>query len=119
MLMLMGIVGKNGILLVDAIIEQRRQGLARLDAIMQAGQQRAKPILMTTVAMIAGMMPVMLGIGAGTAFRVPMATTVVGGLITSTALSLIFVPVIYVFLDDFEAWIKPRMQKLLSINQVE
>ncbi|BCM24120.1 efflux RND transporter permease subunit [Methyloradius palustris] len=119
MLMLMGIVGKNGILLVDAIIEQRRQGLARLDAIMQASQQRAKPILMTTVAMIAGMMPVMLGIGAGTAFRVPMATTVIGGLITSTALSLIFVPVIYVFLDDFETWIKPKMQRLLGINKIE
>jgi len=119
MLMLMGIVGKNGILLVDAIIEQRRQGLTRTDAIMQASQQRAKPILMTTVAMIAGMMPVMLGIGAGTAFRVPMATTVIGGLITSTALSLIFVPVIYVFMDDFENWIKPKMRKLLGINQVD
>jgi HAE1 family hydrophobic/amphiphilic exporter-1 len=119
MLMLMGIVGKNGILLVDAIIEQRSRGLERLDAIMQASQQRAKPIIMTTVAMIAGMMPVILGIGAGTAFRVPMATTVIGGLITSTMLSLIFVPVIYVFLDDFENWIKPKLQKFFEINPVD
>jgi HAE1 family hydrophobic/amphiphilic exporter-1 len=115
-LMLMGIVGKNGILLVDCIIERRREGLARFEATLNACQQRAQPIVMTTLAMIAGMMPVIFGIGAGTAFRAPMATAVIGGLITSTALSLLFVPVIYSLVDDFEIWLAPKLKRLTTLS---
>lgn len=115
-LMLMGIVGKNGILLVDCIIERRREGLARFEATLTACQQRAQPIVMTTLAMIAGMMPVIFGIGAGTAFRAPMATAVIGGLITSTALSLLFVPVIYSLVDDFEIWLAPKLKRLTTLS---
>jgi HAE1 family hydrophobic/amphiphilic exporter-1 len=116
-LMLMGIVGKNGILLVDFIIEQRkRSGVSRTEAIIVACQQRAQPILMTTLAMIAGMVPVILGLGAGTAFRAPMAIAVIGGLVTSTALSLLFVPVVYTFVDDFEAWVTPKLRKLTTLK---
>lgn len=120
-LMLMGIVGKNGILLVDCIIVHRRKGkdhggMARSQAIINACQQRAQPIVMTTLAMIAGMMPVILGLGAGTAFRAPMATAVIGGLVTSTALSLLFVPVIYSFVDDFETWLVPRLRRMTTLG---
>jgi hydrophobic/amphiphilic exporter-1 (mainly G- bacteria), HAE1 family len=115
-LMLMGIVAKNGILLVDFIIEQRHAGLSRHQAIMQACQQRANPIIMTTLAMIAGMLPVILGVGAGTEFRVPMALTVIGGLVTSTALSLLFIPVLYSLVDDFEVWLKPKLLRFTSLE---
>ena len=111
----MGIVGKNGILLVDFIVEHRIGGATRSSAIIEACQQRAQPIVMTTLAMIAGMLPVIFGLGAGTAFRAPMAIAVIGGLITSTALSLLLVPVIYTFVDDFEAWIKPRLRRLTTL----
>ncbi|HEY8084905.1 MAG TPA: efflux RND transporter permease subunit, partial [Methylophilaceae bacterium] len=116
-LMLMGIVGKNGILLVDFIIEERRNsGKSRIDAIVEACQQRAQPILMTTWALIAGMMPVILGLGAGTAFRAPMAIAVIGGLVTSTALSLLFVPVVYTFVDDFETWVTPKLRTFTTLK---
>lgn len=115
-LMLMGIVGKNGILLVDCMIERRRDGLTRDQAIVIACQQRAQPIVMTTLAMIAGMIPVILGLGAGTAFRAPMATAVIGGLVTSTALSLLFIPVIYSFVDDFENWLAPKLKRLTTLS---
>jgi HAE1 family hydrophobic/amphiphilic exporter-1 len=116
-LMLMGIVGKNGILLVDFIIDERKNAaMSRSEAIIEACQQRAQPILMTTLAMIAGMVPVILGLGAGTAFRAPMAIAVIGGLVTSTALSLLFVPVIYTFVDDFEAWITPKLKRLTTLK---
>lgn len=115
-LMLMGIVGKNGILLVDCIIERRKDGLERYDAILGACQQRAQPIVMTTLAMIAGMAPVVFGIGAGTSFRAPIATAVIGGLLTSTALSLLFVPVIYSLMDDFENWFTPKLRRLTTLE---
>ncbi len=115
-LMLMGIVGKNGILLVDCIIEHKRKHAERSQAIINACQQRAQPIVMTTLAMIAGMAPVIMGLGAGTAFRAPMATAVIGGLVTSTALSLLFVPVIYSFVDDFETWLAPRLKRLTTLS---
>lgn len=115
-LMLMGIVGKNGILLVDFMIEQRALGMNREAAIIQACMQRANPILMTTLAMIAGMLPVIFGIGAGTAFRVPMAFAVIGGLLTSTALSLLFVPVVYSLMDDFEVWLTPKLSKFTTLT---
>ena len=114
-LMLTGIVGKNGILLVDCIIESIAMGKSRHDAIIEAAQQRARPIVMTSMAMIAGMFPLVLGFGAGNAFREPMAVAVIGGLLASTALSLLFVPVVFVFIDDLEKWLTPKLRGLLSL----
>uniref|UniRef100_UPI0035B1BC6B efflux RND transporter permease subunit n=1 Tax=Chitinimonas sp. TaxID=1934313 RepID=UPI0035B1BC6B len=100
LLMLFGIVGKNSILLVDVIVEARREGVARQQAIMQAGRDRMRPIVMTTLAMVGGMLPAAFGWGSDDGFRAPMAIAVVGGLITSTALSLLLVPVIYQSIDQ-------------------
>jgi HAE1 family hydrophobic/amphiphilic exporter-1 len=114
-LMLTGIVGKNGILLVDCIIESVAMGKSRHDAIIEAAQQRARPIVMTSMAMIAGMFPLVLGFGAGNAFREPMAVAVIGGLLASTALSLLFVPVVFVLIDDLEKWLTPKLRGLLGL----
>ena len=100
MLMLMGIVTKNAIMLVDFAIEAIRHGMNRDAAIIDAGQKRARPIIMTTIAMVAGMMPSALSFGAGGEFRSPMALAVIGGLIFSTVLSLIFVPAMFSMMDD-------------------
>ena len=99
-LMLMGIVTKNAIMLVDFAIERRADGMARGDAIIDAGRKRARPIVMTTIAMVAGMIPSALGVGDGGEFRSPMAIGVIGGLIVSTVLSLVFVPSFYTVMDD-------------------
>jgi multidrug efflux pump subunit AcrB len=99
-LMLMGIVTKNAIMLVDFAIEEVKQGVSRKDAIIDAGRKRARPIVMTTIAMSAGMVPAMLALGDGGEFRAPMAIAVVGGLLVSTLLSLIFVPSFYTLMDD-------------------
>jgi len=105
-LMLMGIVAKNSILLVEyAIMIRRDDGLGREAAIMEAARKRARPIVMTTIAMVAGMAHIAAGIGADNEFRAPMALVVIGGLITSTLLSLIFVPVCYIYVDRVESWI--------------
>lgn len=114
-LMLSGIVGKNGILLVDCIIETIALGKSRHDAILEAAQQRAKPIVMTSMAMIAGMLPLVLGFGAGNAFREPMAVAVIGGLIASTVLSLLFVPLFYVLIDDLEQWMTVKFRVLFGL----
>jgi multidrug efflux pump subunit AcrB len=100
MLMLMGIVTKNAIMLVDFAIEAMQRGQSRSDALLEAGRRRARPIIMTTFAMVAGMLPSALAIGEGGAFRSPMAIAVIGGLVVSTALSLIFVPAAFTLLDD-------------------
>ena len=113
-LMLMGIVGKNSILLVDFAIEEMRAGKTRLAAILEAGHKRARPIVMTTVAMVAGMLPVAIGWGGDSDFRGPMAIAVIGGLITSTALTLVIVPAVFTVLDDIERWIAPKASKLLA-----
>lgn len=115
-LMLMGIVGKNGILLIDCIAELRVAGLTRQDAIFAACEQRAQPIIMTSFAMVAGMLPILFGLGAGNAFRMPMAVAVIGGLIASTALSLLFIPLIYTLVDDFEAWLSPKLKSLTTLK---
>ncbi|ACL56338.1 efflux RND transporter permease subunit [Methylobacterium nodulans] len=94
-LMLMGIVTKNAIMLVEFAIESMRHGLSRNEAIIDAGRKRARPIIMTTIAMVAGMVPSALAIGAGGEFRAPMAIAVIGGLLFSTVLSLIFVPAVF------------------------
>jgi multidrug efflux pump subunit AcrB len=102
LLMFFGIVGKNSILLVDFIVEARRAGAERLQAILDAGRDRMRPIVMTTLAMAGGMLPAALGWGNDDGFRAPMAIAVIGGLITSTVLSLVFVPLIYQLIDSFE-----------------
>ena len=99
-LMLIGIVTKNAIMLVDFAIEARATGVPRRQAIIDAGRKRARPIVMTTVAMVAGMIPSALGLGDGGEFRAPMAIGVIGGLIVSTLLSLVFVPSFYTVMDD-------------------
>jgi hydrophobic/amphiphilic exporter-1 (mainly G- bacteria), HAE1 family len=107
-IMLMGLVTKNGILLVDFTNQQREQGLSRLDAILSAGRIRLRPIIMTTVAMIFGMIPLALAIGEGAEQRAPMARAVIGGLITSTLLTLFVVPTVYTLLDDAVSWVRNR-----------
>ena len=99
-LMLMGIVTKNAIMLVDFAVEEIGRGTPRLDALVEAGRKRARPIVMTTIAMAAGMFPSALGLGDGGGFRSPMAIAVIGGLIMSTLLSLVFVPAAFTVLDD-------------------
>ena len=99
-ILLMGLVTKNAILVVDFANVQRREGLSRRDALIRAARVRLRPILMTTFAMIFGMLPLAFEIGAGSEFRAPMARAVIGGLITSTILTLIVVPVVYTYLDD-------------------
>jgi HAE1 family hydrophobic/amphiphilic exporter-1 len=112
-LMLMGIVGKNSILLVDFAIEEIRAGKSRAEALIEAGHKRARPIIMTTVAMVAGMIPVSLSITGGE-FRAPMGIAVIGGLITSTVLTLIIVPAVFSLVDDFEQWLSPRLRRYLT-----
>ncbi|MYM34006.1 AcrB/AcrD/AcrF family protein [Duganella sp. FT94W] len=112
LIMLMGIVTKNSILLVDYAILARQAGMGRFEALVDACHKRSRPILMTTIAMGAGMMPLALGWGADPSFRSPMAITVIGGLITSTLLSLLVVPAVFTYVDDFEHWLKRMMRKL-------
>ncbi|WP_426994094.1 efflux RND transporter permease subunit [Methylomonas sp. CM2] len=101
LLMLMGVVTKNSILLVEyAMIARRERGMSRLDAVIDSCRKRVQPILMTTIAMGAGMLPIAMGLGADPSFRAPMAITVIGGLLTSTALSLVVIPVAYTAIDD-------------------
>jgi HAE1 family hydrophobic/amphiphilic exporter-1 len=112
-LMLMGIVAKNSILLVDFAIEEMRAGKDRGTAIIEAGHKRARPIVMTTVAMVAGMLPVAIGLGGDEAFRGPMAIAVIGGLITSTGLTLVIVPAAFSLIDDIERWLGPKFGRVL------
>jgi len=113
-LMLMGLAAKNSILLVEFAIEEERAGVERFEALLNACRERARPIIMTTMAMAAGMLPTALGLGQGSEFRQPMAVAVIGGLISSTALSLVLVPVVYEFVDDFELWIKPLLSRFVT-----
>lgn len=103
LIMLMGIVTKNSILLVEyALMAMREHGLSRHEALLDACRKRARPIIMTTVAMIAGMLPIALGFGADSGFRQPMAIAVIGGLLSSTFLSLLVVPVVFTYIDSFQ-----------------
>jgi multidrug efflux pump subunit AcrB len=99
-LMLMGIVTKNAILLVDFAVEMKRHGMERVQAMIEAGRKRAQPIIMTSIAMSAGMIPSALGVGEGGSFRAPMAIAVIGGIIVSTVLSLLVVPSFFLIMDD-------------------
>jgi multidrug efflux pump subunit AcrB len=113
-LMLMGIVTKNAIMLVEFAVEAIREGKPRHEAIIDAGMKRARPIVMTTIAMAAGMMPSALAFGAGGEFRSPMALAVIGGLLFSTVLSLIFVPAMFMMMDDLGQLSWRFGKKLLS-----
>jgi HAE1 family hydrophobic/amphiphilic exporter-1 len=108
-IMLMGLVTKNGILLVDFTNQLRAEGTARVESLLSAGRIRLRPIIMTTVAMIFGMLPLALAIGAGAEARAPMARAVIGGLVTSTLLTLFVVPVMYTYLDDLGRWVASRL----------
>ncbi len=109
LIMLMGLVTKNAILLVDYTkVLRNRDGMARKEAVIEAGRTRLRPIVMTTLAMIFGMLPLFFGVGAGGEGRAPMARAVVGGLITSSVLTLIVVPVMYTYMDDFSGWLKRK-----------
>ena len=107
-IMLMGLVTKNAILLVDFANRARRGGVSLHDSMMQAGQVRLRPILMTTGAMIGGMLPLALGIGEGGETQAPMGRAIIGGVITSTLLTLVVVPVLYTYLD---AWHERRLAR--------
>jgi len=111
LILLMGLVTKNAILLVDFANQARARGSDRRRALIDAGETRLRPIVMTTLAMIFGMMPIALALGAGAEFRAPMARAVIGGLIASTLLTLVVVPVVYTFLDDAGGWVKRRLTR--------
>lgn len=111
LVMLLGIVTKNSILLADfAAIAYKERGLPLFDALLDACRKRARPIIMTTAAMVAGMLPMALGFGGDASFRQPMAVAVIGGLLTSTGLSLLVVPVVFAYVVRFEAWVKARKE---------
>jgi HAE1 family hydrophobic/amphiphilic exporter-1 len=105
-IMLMGLVTKNGILLLDMANQQRAKGASRHDSLLQSGRIRLRPIIMTTVAMIFGMLPLAFALGEGSEQRAPMARAVIGGLITSTMLTLFVVPVMSTLLEDAVAWVR-------------
>ena len=112
LIMLMGIATKNSILLIDYIIIARSEyQLSRKDAIVDACRKRVRPIVMTTVAMGAGMLPIALGMGGDPSFRAPMAIVVIGGLISSTFLSVLVIPVLYSYVDDGVQRLKPLVSR--------
>jgi len=118
-LMLMGIVTKNAILLIDFAMEMRAQGMERVKAVMEAGHKRARPIVMTSIAMSAGMLPSALGVGEGGSFRAPMATAVIGGIIVSTVLSLVVVPSFFLIMDDLSRLLVRVFSKLIGPKEAE
>jgi hydrophobe/amphiphile efflux-1 (HAE1) family protein len=107
-IMLMGLVVKNAILLVDFANQSQRAGMSQFDAVLNAGQVRLRPIIMTTLAMIFGMLPMAIGLGEGAESQAPMGRAVIGGLITSTLLTLVVVPVLYTYLDNLPRWWKRK-----------
>jgi HAE1 family hydrophobic/amphiphilic exporter-1 len=115
-IMLMGLVVKNGILLVDFTNHQRGEGLGRNEALLSAARIRLRPIIMTTVAMIFGMLPLAFALGEGSEARAPMARAVIGGLATSTLLTLFVVPVVYTLLDDVGVWVRKRREARARVH---
>jgi HAE1 family hydrophobic/amphiphilic exporter-1 len=107
-IMLMGLVTKNAILLIDYANQVRKEGLQRTEALLEAAHVRLRPILMTTLAMVFGMVPLAFGLAEGSEQRAPMGQAVIGGIITSSILTLVVVPVIYTYIDDFAGWLKRR-----------
>jgi multidrug efflux pump subunit AcrB len=120
LIMLMGIATKNSILLVEYVIMARRDhGMNRWDALLDACLKRARPIVMTTIAMGAGMVPIALGMGTDPSFRAPMAIVVIFGLITSTFLSLLVIPVVFSYVDDAMQWLKGKVSTARAIAPME
>lgn len=119
LLMLLGIVAKNSILLVDFAIEEMDKGVDKDAAIIDAGHKRAQPIVMTTVAMVAGMVPTALALTGDGAFRSPMGWTVIGGLILSTVLTLLIVPASFSIADSFEKWMRDKLGRLITTRPVD
>jgi multidrug efflux pump subunit AcrB len=113
-LMLFGIVAKNSILLIDFAVEMIDHGMNKVEAIIEAGHKRAQPIVMTTVAMVAGMVPVSLSLTGDGSWRSPMGITVMGGLLFSTALTLLLVPSLFSLALDVEAWVGRKFGKLVD-----
>ncbi len=118
-LMLMGIVTKNAILLVDFAIEMIRAGMERNAALIEAGRKRARPIVMTSIAMSAGMLPSALGVGEGGSFRAPMAIAVIGGIIVSTVLSLVVVPSFFLIMDDLSQLLGRLFSRFIGPKEEE
>ena len=118
-LMLMGIVTKNAIMLVDFAVEQEKHGMSQREAIIDAGRKRARPIIMTTLAMAAGMVPAAMASGEGGEFRAPMAIAVIGGLLVSTVLSLVFIPSVYTLMDDLSHVVGRVFRWMLRPNAAE
>ena len=116
-LMLMGIVTKNAIMLVEFALEAMKDGVSKYDAMLDAGHKRARPIIMTTIAMTAGMVPSALAVGEGGEFRAPMAVAVIGGLLLSTVLSLLFVPSMFSMIDGLKTRIRRALVTVLGANQ--
>jgi HAE1 family hydrophobic/amphiphilic exporter-1 len=114
LIMLMGIVTKNSILLVDFAIEMIHGGMNRTEALLEAGKKRARPIVMTTIAMSAGMIPAAAGLGVDGSLRQGMGAAVIGGLLLSTMLSLVFVPAVFVLISKLENWVKPLFSRFSS-----
>ncbi|HWV11862.1 MAG TPA: efflux RND transporter permease subunit [Sphingobium sp.] len=112
-LMLLGIVAKNSILVIDFALEEIQKGVPRFDAIIDAGHKRAQPIVMTTVAMVAGMVPTAISLGGDSAWRAPMGITVIGGLLLSTLLTLVIVPATFSLALQLEGWAGPRLSRRL------
>jgi len=119
-IMLVGLVTKNAILLVDYTNTLRERGFSRTDAILEAGPTRLRPILMTTIAMIFGMLPTAMSLGRGGEFRAPVATTIVGGLILSTMLTLLVIPCVYTYFDDFSGFVARTIfrKRLVPVESV-
>jgi multidrug efflux pump subunit AcrB len=113
-LMLFGIVAKNSILLLDFTIEEMAKGVPKNEAILDAGHKRAQPIVMTTMAMVAGMVPTALSLEGDASWRAPMAVVVMGGLLLSTVLTLVLVPATFSLADGFEKWLAPKFGRLLT-----
>ncbi|MDQ4087678.1 MAG: efflux RND transporter permease subunit [Pseudomonadota bacterium] len=113
-LMLFGIVAKNSILLLDFTIEEMAKGVPKNEAIIDAGHKRAQPIVMTTMAMVAGMVPTALSLEGDASWRAPMAVVVMGGLLLSTLLTLVLVPASFSLADSFEKWLAPKVGRLIT-----
>jgi multidrug efflux pump subunit AcrB len=113
-LMLFGIVAKNSILLVDFAVEMMNHGMPKNQAIYEAGHKRAQPIVMTTVAMVAGMVPIAISLTGDGSWRAPMGITVIGGLIFSTLLTLLLVPAFFSIAIDIEHWIAAKFNRLID-----
>ncbi len=114
LLMLLGIVAKNSILLIDFALEEMDKGVPKDEAIIDAGHKRAQPIVMTTVAMVAGMIPTALALSGDAAWRAPMGVVVIGGLILSTVLTLVLVPGTFSLADGIEKWLAPQFRRGLT-----